>query len=114
MQSYIYTIDVAHPPMHPDAVEHTLFDGWKLVRNHKQYRVLKVVHGYGSSGRGGSTKETVLNWVFQNRNRFENIIPGENFDLFDADTLEMIAECGTVDDGDLGRSNLGITLIWVH
>lgn len=100
--------------MHPDEVEKALLAGWMHVRNHTYYRVLKIVHGYGSSGRGGSTKETVGNWAFQHRQHFEQIIPGENFELDQLATREMIAECGSIYDDDLGHTNRGITLIWIH
>ncbi|KAA3618946.1 MAG: hypothetical protein DWQ05_06155 [Calditrichaeota bacterium] len=113
-ESYIYTIDTAHPPRHPELVEEALLETWMRVRNHSVLRVIKVIHGHGSSGIGGSTKETVLNWAYQHRGRFKNIIPGEQFSLFDATTQEMIAECGSIHDDDCGNANPGITLLWVH
>lgn len=111
--SYIYTIDVAHPPRHPEVVEAALLEAWMHVRNHHDFRVVKIIHGHGSSGKGGSTKETVQNWLFQNRQRFECIIPGETFSLTDRDTQALLAECGNAYDEDCDKSNPGITLIWV-
>ncbi len=113
-KQYIYTIDVAHPPRHPDLVEEQLLEAWMRVRNHAELRVIKAIHGHGSSGKGGSTKETVRNWAFQHRGHFESIIVGEQFDLTDTATQEMLAECGIMYDDDCGKANPGITLIWVH
>ena len=112
--SYIYEIDVAHPPRHPDLVEQALLDAWMIVRNSTNLRVLKIIHGYGSHGEGGQTRETVRNWAYQYRQRFEEIINGEEFSQTELATREMIAECGYCNDDDLGRANSGITLIWIN
>jgi hypothetical protein len=113
MPSPIHTIDVAHPPRHPDVVEEELLRGWSHVRNSPTLHILKIVHGHGSSGTGGSTKNLVRNWVFRNRSRFRLFIEGENYGLFDADTQEMRTEVGLYQDADLSNPNPGITVVWV-
>jgi hypothetical protein len=113
MHSPILTIDAAHPPRHPDEVEEDLLHAWSQVRNSSALRVLKIVHGYGSSGKGGRTKEVVRNWAFRNRAKFRNIIDGENYNLFDSGTQKMRAEIGEYADADLGSGNSGITIVWV-
>ncbi len=107
------TIDVAHPPRHPDVVEQDLLDAWSKVRNSSSLRILKIIHGHGSTGKGGSTKEVVRNWTFRNRNKFRAVIEGENYSMFDADVQEMREEVGQFGDSDLGNANLGITIVWV-
>ncbi|MDZ7344205.1 MAG: hypothetical protein ONA90_06785, partial [candidate division KSB1 bacterium] len=72
-----------------------------------------VIQGYGSHGRGGSTKETVRNWAYQFRRRFRAVIAGEEYGIFDSDTQAMRQQCGQITDADLGAGNLGITLLWV-
>lgn len=110
----LYTIDVAHPPMRPDQVEAALLDALRVVRNSSTLRVLKIVHGHGSTGKGGRTKEDVRNWLFGQRNRFRGVIDGERYDVFDAITQELRREVGTFADADLGKGNPGITLVWVR
>lgn len=90
-----------------------LVRAWTQVRNSSTLRVLKIVHGYGSSGKGGSTKEVVRNWVFRKRAKFGNIIDGENYSLFDPGTQRMRTEIGEYADVDLGSGNSGITIVWV-
>ena len=107
------TIDVAHPPRHPDVVEQQLTEAWSKVRNSSTLRVLKIVHGHGSSGKGGSTKDVVRNWAFRNRGRFKSIIEGEHYSMYDADTQEMRDEVGTFSDFDLENANPGVTLVWI-
>ena len=98
-----HTIDVAHPPRHPDVVETELLEAWSTVRNSPSLRVLKIIHGHGSTGKGGVTKELVRNWAFRNRNRFRAIIDGENYTLFDADVLEMRPDVGQDTTSICGR-----------
>ena len=113
MAKFIYTIDVAHPPLEPEIVEKKLLAALLLVRNHAQLRVIKVIHGYGSSGHGGHTRETESNWAYSNRKHLTETIYGEEYSLFDAKTQSMRDECGELADPDLGQHNPGITLLWV-
>ncbi len=112
--SPILTIDVAHPPRKPDAVEEELLNAWSRVRNSSSLRILKIIHGHGSSGKGGSTKETVRNWAFRNTTRFRAVIEGEQYSLYNAATQELRKEVGDYDDPDLRQANSGITIIWIR
>ncbi len=111
--SPLLTIDVAHPPRPSSVVESELTDAWSRVRNSDTLRLLKIVHGHGSTGKGGATKEVVRNWAFTNRARFRGVIEGECYSLFDPQTQKMRVEIGLFDDPDLNRSNPGILMIWV-
>ncbi len=113
MPSAVLILDVAHPPRHPDVVEREVQEAVSEVRNSSSRRVLKIIHGHGSTGKGGSSKDIVRNWAFRNRTRFKAIIDGENFDLFDPETQRMRSEVGQFADVDLGSANRGITIIWV-
>jgi hypothetical protein len=113
MGSLLQTIDVAHPPRHPDAVEHDILDGLRRVGLSDSSRVLKIIHGYGSSGRGGSTKDVVKNALYRQRRRCLAIIDGERYGLFDPDTVALRAEVGQFPDEDLDAANPGITVVWV-
>jgi hypothetical protein len=113
MQSVILTIDVAHPPRHPDDVEEELLRAWSQVQNSSSLRILKIIHGYGSSGKGGTTKDVVRNWVFRNRTKVRLAIDGENYSSYDAGTQKMRREVGVFADTDLDTSNSGITILWV-
>jgi hypothetical protein len=110
---FIDTIDIAHPPMRSDDAEEFLDEETRTVRSSKECRVLKVIHGYGSQERPAVLKEVVRNWAYRNRAKFLAVIPGEEYDMFDAKTIEMRKTCGQIPDPDLGTNNLGITLIWI-
>ena len=113
MHSPILTIDVAHPPRHPDDVEEDLLRAWSQVRNSPSLRILKIIHGYGSGGKGGATKDVVRNWIFRNANKFKHTIDGENYNLYNASTQEMRKQVGDYADTDLSSGNAGITIVWV-
>lgn len=113
MSGVLVTVDVAHPPRHPDDVEGELDEAAARVGRSGQHRVLKVVHGYGSSGRGGSTREVVRNWAFRRRARFRAVIAGESYALDDEATRALRLAVGSYADPDLGGANRGITIVWV-
>jgi hypothetical protein len=114
MPSLLLTIDVAHPPRPADDVEEQLLEAWNRVRASSTVRIVKVIHGHGSSGKGGSTRTVVRNWAFHHRSRFRAIIDGEVYGLFNPEVQDLRSEVGTFDDPDLDRANPGITYIWVQ
>ena len=113
MSSVLLTIDVAHPPRRPEEVEGALLDAWETVRNSPALRLVKIIHGYGSGGKGGATRESVRNWAFSHRGRFRGILNGEDYTLHDSTTQALRREIGQYPDTDLTMANPGITIIWV-
>ena len=113
MSAVVLTIDVAHPPRRPEEVERALLDAWETVRNSPELRILKVIHGYGSGGKGGTTRELVRNWAFRHRVRFRGRVDGDDYSPQDSTTAEIRKEVGQYNDADLTMANPGITIIWV-
>jgi hypothetical protein len=114
MNSPLLVVDVAHPPRPPNIVEEQLLDAWSSARNTPSVRILKIIHGHGSSGKGGSTRVVVRNWAHEQRARFRAVIPGEAYTLFDAATQSLRQEVGMFHDPDLHHGNPGITVIWIR
>ena len=77
-------------------------------------RVLKVIHGYGSSGKGGALC-VGLRKSFGLRKKegvIKDFIAGEDFTIFNAaafDLLEAVPELRG--DPDLGATNEGVTIL---
>jgi hypothetical protein len=107
------TVDIAHPPLRGEEAERVLDEMLRKVRTSGQLRGLKIIHGYGKSGSGGSLKEVVLNWAYRNRRRIRGAIPGEQYSVHDTLTQEMRAQLGQSPDSDLDVANPGMTIIWV-
>ena len=79
-------------------------------------KVLKVIHGYGSSGKGG-TLCIGLRKSFGLRKKegvIKDFIAGEDFSIFDETTLELLEAVPELrGDPDLGATNEGVTIIWL-
>ena len=79
--------------------------------------VLKLFHGYGSRGRGGILR-TGLRSVFSDYQRDGDIrgfATGEEFSIFHPTSLEMITVAPELrKDPDLGRSNPGVSFLWIQ
>lgn len=77
-------------------------------------KVVKLIHGYGSSGVGGVLRIAVRKELerMKKRGLIKLYVPGENFEIFSSDTIKMLDNCSALrNDRDLGRYNNGITLV---
>lgn len=75
---------------------------------------VKIVHGYGSHGKGGKIRVEVRAYLerMKRQKRITDYIPGERFSIFDEATRAAFAKCGELrQDSDLERANNGITII---
>jgi hypothetical protein len=80
-------------------------------------RVLKVIHGWGSSGKGGTLCHG-LRKSFTLRKKegvIRDFVPGEKFSIFDDTTLAMLEAVPELrGDRDLNLTNEGVTLVWLR
>ena len=79
-------------------------------------RALKIIHGYGSSGKGGRLN-VGLRKSFALRKRekvIKDFIPGEDFSIFENRVLELLEAVPDLRaDSDLNATNEGITIVWI-
>ena len=79
-------------------------------------RVLKVIHGYGSSGKGGALC-VGLRKSFRLRKKegvIKDFVAGEDFSIFDATTLMLLESVPQLrGDSDLNATNEGVTVLWL-
>ncbi len=79
-------------------------------------RVLKIIHGYGSSGKGG-TLCLGLRKSFRLRKKegvIRDFIPGELFSIFNDTTLDLLQGVPELrGDPDLDATNEGVTFLWL-
>lgn len=76
--------------------------------------VLKIIHGYGSSGTGGRIRIDARSYLnrLKGRREIKDFIIGEKFSLFDEPTRAAFLRCGDLrKDHDLERHNNGVTFI---
>lgn len=80
-------------------------------------RVLKVIHGYGSSGKGGTLCFGLRKSLGLRKKEglIKNFIKGEDFCIFNQPTLDLIEAVPDLrGDPDLNVVNEGVTVIWLR
>lgn len=81
---------------------------------HSQVKVVKLIHGYGSTGRGGKICIGVRAElaVMKRRGQIKDFIPGEDFGPTDMASRNLVErDRSTCKDPDYGRINHGITIV---
>ena len=77
-------------------------------------RVLKIVHGYGSTGVGGELRIALQSTLRQMaaKREIRDCIYGENWRTSNERTWELLKQMPELKtDTDLGRANKGITIV---
>ena len=85
----------------------------RMARGHK-IRLLKLVHGDGSTGAGGKLRPAVRRELdrLQKLGYVKYYIPGEALSIFDENTRRAMNLCGELrGDPDIDRHNNGVTLV---
>jgi hypothetical protein len=82
----------------------------------ERVRVLKIIHGYGSTGKGGALC-IGLKKSFGLRKKegvIKDFVAGEDFSIFNATVLAMLEAVPELrGDSDLNATNEGVTVIWL-
>ena len=76
--------------------------------------VLKIIHGYGSSGTGGKIRTASRKYLTQLKSKgaIQDVIPGEAFSIFEEATRRAFSRCDDLRrDSDLDCYNNGVTFI---
>ncbi|MEM5769887.1 MAG: Smr/MutS family protein, partial [Bacillota bacterium] len=99
-------------PTAADAIKRVTFN----IHNSRAlgYTVLKLIHGYGSTGKGGKIRTETRRYLQQQKAKgaIRNFIPGEEFSIFNEATRAAFAVCDELRrDSDLERANNGVTIV---
>ena len=70
---------------------------------------VKIIHGLGS----GSIVEKVRSWAKEQEGWFKAVIPGENYNAFNKDAVDMRSELSNKQDRDFNNRNSGVTIFWL-
>jgi hypothetical protein len=76
--------------------------------------VVKIIHGYGSSGKGGAIRSAIREQTaeWQRDGKVLKVVLGENWSIFDADSQDLRQRYAFLSkDEDLDRGNAGMTLV---
>lgn len=119
MLSLIPKMDIAHSPAggRGPSVSEALRDLTDAIQYAKNagIPVIKIVHGYGSSGTGGDIKLAVHKelGIQKAGGHILLYVPGENWSVMDPAIGPLRDEYDVIDDKELGSSNPGMTVVWV-
>ena len=108
-----YNVEAGFPTL--EEARRLVLEEMRRARREK-VRVLKIIHGYGSSGSGGRLciglrKSFVLR---KQENAILDFVRGEDFSIFNSVTLAMIDQVPQLrGDPDLDAVNEGVTLLWL-
>ena len=75
---------------------------------------IKLIHGYGSTGKGGGIRTETRKYLERQKTRGEikDYITGEVFSIFDEGTRKAFLICDELRrDSDLERHNNGVTIV---
>ena len=103
-------IDIAHKNFNLDKAMAVLESEVSGLIFQGESKAIKIIHGHGS----GALKYAVREWCVEQKGRFKAVIFGENYNMFDKDSMEMRSDCELPDDKDFGRRNSAITYIWLR
>lgn len=86
------------------------------VARRENATLLKLIHGYGSTGAGGDIRIAVQKRLIElsQAGQIRACIFGENWSKSDEQTWRLLqAQPALKGDPDLGRGNRGITIVWL-
>ena len=72
-------------------------------------RAVKVITGHGS----GKLRNSIRDWCNEQEGRFQAVIYGEDYDMFNKGAVDMRSDCNINYDPDFGRQNSAVTYIWL-
>lgn len=84
------------------------------AKRHLRAKAMKIIHGYGSSGKGGRIRTASRKYLraAQEQGRIYAVLPGEQLTIFDEEARRLMARCPALrDDCDRERYNCGVTFV---
>src|ERR1019366_5777943 len=80
-------------------------------------KAVKIIHGYGSTGKGGRLRKATLTLLdeLKTSGSIKEFIGGEQWSKFELRTLTLIDRLPQLyNDQDLERHNRGITIVFLY
>lgn len=85
-----------------------------FVSKRQGIKVITLIHGYGSSGKGGGIRREVRQYLryLQHQHQINDMIPGEDFSRNSGRGRQLLRRFPFLaDHRDLNRANPGVTLV---
>ena len=105
----IKIIDIGHQNLRLDSAISLLGTTMSEAIYEGETKAIKVITGHGS----GKLRESVRLWLHEQEGRFQAVIYGEDYHVFNKYASDMRAECNVKNDPDFGKKNSGVTYVWL-
>jgi hypothetical protein len=110
----VFNVEADRPTL--DEARRRVIEAIKSARRDR-VRILKVIHGYGSSGKGGRLC-VGLRKSFGLRKKegvIRDFVAGPDFSIFNQTTLSLLEAVPALrGDPDLNATNEGVTFVWLR
>ena len=107
--SKIKVVDIGHRNLNLYDAHSLLETTISQIAHEGKIKAIKIITGHGS----GALRNSVRKWLKQEEGRFQAVINGEDYNMFNTVETDMRSECSIKNDHDFGRSNSGITFVWL-
>ena len=105
----IKIIDVGHKNLSLGEAQSLLEAIISQVAYEGNVKVLKIITGHGS----GVLRKSVRKWLDEQEGRFQAVIYGEDYNMFNTLATDMRSECFIRNDQDFGKNNSAIIFVWL-
>ena len=107
--SKLKILDIGHSNLSIEDAQSLLETSISQTSFEGQVRAIKVITGHGT----GKLRELIRQWCIDQEGRFQAVIYGEDYNMFNKDASDMRADCNISKDSDFGRNNSAVTYIWL-
>ena len=107
--SKLKIIDIGHSNLNIEDAQSLLETTISQTSYEGNIRAVKVITGHGT----GTLRKQIRQWCADQEGRFQAVIYGEDYYMFNKDDSDMRAECSLYKDSDFGRNNRAVTYIWL-
>tara|TARA_A100001011_G_C13621676_1_gene560293 strand:- start:144 stop:479 length:336 start_codon:yes stop_codon:yes gene_type:complete len=105
----IKIIDIGHSNLKLDEAQIFLETSISQASYEGDIKIIKIITGHGS----GALKQFIRQWLKDQEGRFQEVIYGEDYHMFNTKASDMRYECNIDKDPDFGRKNSAITYVWL-
>ena len=109
MNDKLKTIDIGHSNFNLEKAQTTLETTVSQALYEGNFRAIKIITGHGT----GRLRDSVREWCSEQDGRFQAVIFGEEYDMFNSVAVDMREDCNLKNDSEFGRKNSAVTYVWL-
>ncbi|HAF90019.1 MAG TPA: hypothetical protein DCG23_09620 [Deltaproteobacteria bacterium] len=102
-------VDIGHSKFNLERAGSILETTISQTQYEGEIRVIKVITGHGS----GRLRSSIREWCVEQEGRFQAVVFGEDYHMFNKTAVDMRADGEIKQDSDFGRKNSATTYIWL-